>query len=125
MKIEDLNVFYWLLATFSLIAYIIFLRGLYYLRIVARFLLSNEYFSGKTITNLKNSGNHFLITGIISFGLLAAFSLNTLTDGSLNINYDANFMIPFFLAIIGMFFIIQANTLALARKIKEENELTI
>jgi hypothetical protein len=39
--------------------------------------------------------------------------------------YDNNLLIPLFLSIIGMFFIIQSNALNLAKGIKEENELTV
>ena len=125
MNVEDWNLFYWVISFISLITYIIFLRGLFYLRKMARFLLSNKYFSENIIKNLKKSGKHFLLTGIISFTLIFAHWLNKLYGGKLELIYDTNFIIPLFLTIIGMFFIIQSNTLALAKNIKEENELTV
>ena|SRR5690554_5131809 len=125
VEVKDWGLFYWLIVVVSLIAYIIFLRGLYYLRKMARFLLSNKYFSKKIIKNLKKSGSHFLLTGIISFALLAAIWVNKLFGGKIELIYDANLFIPLFLTIIGLFFIIQSNTLDLAKNIKDENELTV
>tara|TARA_B100000809_G_scaffold249333_1_gene280577 strand:+ start:640 stop:1137 length:498 start_codon:yes stop_codon:yes gene_type:complete len=125
INVEDWSLFYWLISIMSLITYIIFLRGLYYLRTMARFLLTNKYFSEKIIENLKKSGNHFLFTGIISFSLFFILWLNKLYGGKFELIYDSNLLIPLFLTIIGMFFIIQSNTLVLAKNFKEENELTV
>jgi len=125
VNVEDWSLFYWVISIVSLIAYIIFLRGLHYLRKMARFLLSNKYFSENIIKNLKKSGNHFLLTGIISFALFVALWLNKLYGGKFELIYDTNLIVPLFLTIIGMFFIIQSNTLVLAKNIKEENELTV
>lgn len=124
-SIEDWNLFYWLTFIISLFGYVIFLRGLYYLRKTARFLLSNKYFSDSIIQNLKKSGNHFLFTGIISFILSIILWIRKLTVGKFELIYDNNLLIPLFLIIIGIFFIIQSNTLDLAKNIKEENELTV
>jgi len=73
MNVEDWSLFYWFTSIISLITYIIFLRGLYYLRKMARFLLTNKHFSENIIENLKKSGNLFLLTGIISFALFLLF----------------------------------------------------
>lgn len=125
MNVEDWSIFYWSIFIVSLFAYIIFLRGLYFLRKMARFLLTNKYFTENTIKNLKKSGNNFLYTGIISFALIIALWISKLTGGKFELMYDNNLLIPLFLSIIGMFFIIQSNALNLAKGIKEENELTV
>jgi hypothetical protein len=125
MNVADLSSFYWLILILGLITYIIFLRGLYYLRKMARHLLSNKHFSEKIIKNLKKSGNHFLLTGIISFILYALLWIYKIYGGKFELSYDSNILIPLFLTIIGMFFIIQSNTLDLAKNINEENELTV
>lgn len=125
IKVEDWNLLYWLVFIVSLLAYIIFLRGLYYLRKMARFLLSNKYFSDNIIQNLNKSGNHFLYTGIISFILFAALWISKLVGGKFKLIYDNNLLIPLFLTIIGMFFIIQSKTLNMAKGLKEENDLTV
>lgn len=81
MSVEDWSLFYWSIFIVSLFAYIIFLRGLYFLRKMARFLLTNKYFSDNTIENLKKSGNNFLYTGIISFALIVVLWISKLTGG--------------------------------------------
>ncbi|MBU3026047.1 DUF2975 domain-containing protein [Zobellia galactanivorans] len=124
-NVENWNLPYWSVYIVSLAAYILFLRGLYYLRKMARHLLSNKHFSGSIIQNLKKSGNHFLYTGIISFILFATLRISKLGEGECELIYDNNLLIPLFLTIIGMFFIIQSNALHLAKGIKEENELTV
>lgn len=125
MSVDDWSLFYWSIFIVSLFAYIIFLRGLYFLRKMARFLLMNKYFSDDTIETLKKSGTHFLYTGIISFALIVVLWISKLTRGKFELIYDNNLLIPLFLTLIGMFFIIQSNALNLAKGIKEENELTV
>ena len=125
ISVEDWSFFNWIIVIISLTTYIIFLGGLYYLRKMARFLLSNKHFSNLIISNLKKSGTHFLLTGVLSLFLIILLWINKLYDGKLELVYDINFMIPLFLMIIGMFFIIQSKTLLLAKNIKEENELTV
>ena len=125
VKVEGWTMFTWLVAIFSLIAYLIFLRGLYFLRKMARFLLSKNYFSDKLIKNLKRSGTHFILTGVIAITLLLILWFNRLYGGTLELSYDANLIVPLFLMIIGMFFIIQSNALVLAKNINEENKLTV
>jgi hypothetical protein len=103
----------------------VFLRGLYFLRKMARFLLSSKYFSDNIIRNLKKSGNHFLLTSLISFALIFAQWIGKMVDGKIELAYDQELLVPLFLAIIGIFFIIQSSTLDLAKSLKEENELTV
>lgn len=125
VSVENWTFLYWGIPILSLIAYIIFLRGLYYLRKVARFLLANNYFSDIIINNLRRSGNHFLLTGILLLSLIVIVGLNKLFNGRLELTYDTNLIIPLFIMIIGLFFIIQSKTLFLAKNFKEENELTV
>lgn len=125
MNVENWNLFSVLVSALNAIAYIIVLRGLYFLRKMAIFLLSNRHFSGKISTNLKKSGNNFLVAGVISFTLSILIWLNKLYGGKLELTFDTNLLVPLFLMIIGMFFVIQSNTLDLAKEIKEENELTV
>lgn len=125
MNVMDWSIFYWFILIISLGAYIIFLRGLYYLRKVAKTLLSNNYFSGKISLNLKKSGRHFLIAGIILFCLSTVIWINLLSGNQIKLIHDTNLLVPFFLMIIGMFFIIQSDSLFLAKNIKEENDLTV
>jgi hypothetical protein len=76
-------------------------------------------------SNMKKSENHFLLTGIISFILYALLWIYKIYGGKFELSYDSNILVPLFLTIIGLFFIIQSNTLDLAKNINEENELTV
>jgi hypothetical protein len=122
---EEWNLFYWLVFILTLVKYMVFLRGLYFLRKMARFLLSSKYFSEDIIRNLKKSGNHFLLTSLISFALIFAQWIGKRVNGKIELAYDQELLVPLFLAIIGIFFIIQSSTINLAKSLKEENELTV
>ena len=123
--IEEWTLLYWFAFFIVLIIYVIFLRGLYFLKKMAGFLMPDNYFSEKIITSLKKSGIHFLLTGILVLIFIVGLWLSKLTKGSLEIRYDSNVIISLFLMIIGIFFIIQSNTISIAKEIKEENELTV
>ena len=92
---------------------------------MARHLLANKYFSKQTIKNLKISGTHFSLAGILSLVIIFLAWIGKLYDGKLELIYDLNLMIPLFLLIIGLFFIIQSEALLVAKNFKEENELTV
>jgi len=125
IDIEDWNLFYWLIFSVSLGTYIVFLRGLYFLRKMSRALLSNKYFSESIITNLKRSGNHFLIAGVFSLSLSISIEIRKFFEDKFELIYDNNLLIGLFLTMIGLFFIIQSNTLTLLKVNNEENKLTV
>jgi hypothetical protein len=103
----------------------LFMRGLFYLRKVAKSILAEKYFSLPMIDNLGKSGRDFLKTGFFSFGIILVLWLGDVSDGKLVFGLDINMMSSLFLMIVGLFFIIQSNTLAYAKDIKEENDLTV
>ena len=115
----------WGIAGLSMISYVVFLRGLYYLRKVAVFILNHKYFTENIIINIKKSGVHMLVTGGIFFLSIVVLWLQQLSDGKLSIGFDNHLVAALFLSAIGMFFILQSNTLLLAKAYKEENELTV
>tara|TARA_R110001592_G_scaffold131477_1_gene345394 strand:- start:169865 stop:170362 length:498 start_codon:yes stop_codon:yes gene_type:complete len=122
---QEWDLFYWLVFTVTLVKSLVFLRGLYFLRRMARILLSDKYFSGNIIRYLRKSGNHFLLASLISFALIFAQWIGKMVNGKIELGYDQEILVPLFLAIIGIFFIIQSGTLDLAKSLKEENELTV
>ena len=124
-ELEGGSILFWIFTFISLLTYIIFLRGLSYLRVIAKFLLSKNYFSQLIISNLRKSGTHFLFTGILSLFLTLLLWIRKLYEGKFEIGYNTYLMIPFFLMIIGLFFMIQSKTLLLAKNIKDENDLTV
>ena len=112
----------WLFMAVNTICYFIFLKGLYFLRKLARAFLSQKHFTDSITADLKMSGIHFISAGLIS--------VLTLWSGKL-LNIDLEpvtrlFAItPVFLIIVGLFFVIQSKTLLHAIKLKSENDLTV
>jgi len=105
--------------------HIIFIIGLFYLKKVARSLLSNNYFTTKVILNLKKCGILFLTSGTSYAVLNILFYLWNLYLGKLEVILDSPLTQPFLLIIIGLFLLIQSNDLSKAKGFKEENELTV
>lgn len=124
-SIENLETIHWSLIMLSFLTYIIFLRGLYFLRKVARFLLSNKFFTDKIISNLRKSGIHFIASGLIHFLLIIGLTVSKLFAGKLELGIDSNGLATLFIIIIGMFLTLQSNILKLGKDLKEENDLTV
>ena len=109
----------------SALTCIVFLRGVYYLRKIARHLLTNKYFSKQIIKYLKISGTHFLLAGVMFVVIMILRWIGKLRAGLFEFVYDTNLMVPLFLMIIGLFFMIQSEALLVAKNFKEENDLTV
>ena len=109
----------------SALTCIVFLRGVYYLRKIARHLLTNKYFSKQIIKYLKISGTHFLLAGVMFVVIMILRWIGKLRVGLFEFVYDTNLMVPLFLMIIGLFFMIQSEALLVAKNFKEENDLTV
>ena len=109
----------------SVLTCIVFLRGVYYLRKMARHLLTHKYFSKQIIKYLKISGTHFLLAGVMFVVIMILRWIGKLRVGLFEFVYDTNLMVPLFLMIIGLFFMIQSEALLVAKNFKEENELTV
>jgi len=92
---------------------------------MARHLLTHKYFSKQIIRSLKISGTHFLLAGVMFMVIMILGWIGKLSEGLLEFVYDVNLMVPLFLMIIGLFFIIQSEALLVAKNFKEENELTV
>ena len=115
----------WGILITTLIAYIFFLRGVYFLRKIGRELLGDRYFSLKLIKYLNISGTQFIWSGISFFIISFLMIFYNLTLGELKITYDSSSISTFFIIIIGLFFRIQGETLAKAKTYKEEIDLTV
>lgn len=112
----------WTILGINSFVYFIFLRGLFFLRKLARILLAVNHLSKPLVKYMKKCGNMFLFAGIFSVLLF-------LTGKFLNVIYEpvySSFSItPIFLMIIGLFFVIQSRTLSHALIIKNENDLMV
>ena len=124
LNVQEWSLQSWSLVILSLIAYIMFMIGLYYLRKVGRYLLSKRYFTAKIITNLRKSGTFLIYSGVLSsigFILTSIIRYNSNKETI----YHSDISLPLFISIIGLFFIIQSKVLLSAKNFKEENDLTI
>ena len=124
LNVQEWSIQSWSLVILSLVAYIMFMIGLYFLRKVGRYLLSKRYFTVKIISNLKKSGTFLICSGIFSS---IAFVLTWIIRYYSNKEtiYHSDISLPLFISIIGLFFIIQSKVLLSAKNFKEENDLTI
>lgn len=122
VNIEPLHPWEWIILTIYCILYLIFLRGLFFLRKVARELLQNKIFTKHAAYSTMISGYHFIFVGIL-------FLLLILSEKLFQLNFESfpkSFSItPIFLIIVGLFFTIQSEILLKAIEIKGENDLTI
>jgi len=121
-NMEPLHLNGWTFLIINCIIYLIFLRGLFFMRKIAR-----EFIIGKTLTKtianyMKITGNNFTSSGLILLIIM-------IIDRFFNLHIDPipkSFSItPIFLVIVGLFFIIQSQTYLKAIKIKDENDLTV
>ncbi len=125
MNMASWNTESWMDVVVSVFIYFLFITGLFYLRKVARNILNNNQFTSTMATNLYRSGMLFTLTGILSLFLSFFLWVSHLLRNELKIELDYEVMVPFFLMIIGAFFIIQSKIILEAKGIKEDNELTI
>ena len=125
LEITENSLAQWAEIVLGTLSYIIMLRGIYFLRKVAKDLLSKNQFADAIILNLKNSGRHFVLVGILSMLGLAGKWIVNLFDGNMQLTLGSNALLAIFLVLIGLFFIIQSSTLYQAKAIKEENELMV
>ena len=122
---EDWSVLAISIICVSVLTCIVFLKGVHYLRKMARHLLTNKYFSKQIIKYLKISGTHFLLAGVMFVVIMILRWIGKLRAGLFEFVYDTNLMVPLFLMIIGLFFMIQSEALLVAKNFKEENDLTV
>jgi hypothetical protein len=123
--LENWNGLHWVIFTLSTLSYLMFLIAIYFLRKMARQYLSNNFFSTNIINYLKKSGTYFIFYGIITICVIIIQFIEKIYDSTLKFTYDVNVQLSFLSLIIGLFFITQSNTLITAKKLKEENDLTV
>tara|TARA_B110001450_G_C17490424_1_gene428062 strand:- start:231 stop:728 length:498 start_codon:yes stop_codon:yes gene_type:complete len=125
VQVVNWNFNHWCIFIISSLSYILFLIGLYYLRKMARNQLSNRPYENSVSTNLKKSGSFFIANGILSILVIVVVFIIRLTNNKLQFTYDENTQFSVFAIIIGLFFIIQSNTIKKAKELKQENDLTV
>ena len=127
INVKDLDgtAWTWTALAIALICAVLFLRGLYYLRLIVNQLISQAYFSNSIIKNLQQSGNDFVLSGSLILLISFVLWIGNIFHGELNLRLDTEHLGALFLIIVGLFFSIQSKTLTLARAIKAENDLTV
>lgn len=122
-NIETPQISDWIIMAINAFVYFIFLRGLFFLRKMARILLSQEKsFSKPVVDYMRICGNQFVYAGLISIVMLLIGKLLELNIAPIYKSYSIT---PIFLLIVGLFFVIQSRTLSLAINLKNENDLVV
>ena len=124
LDVSEWSVMHWSLLVLSMIAFIAFIIGIFFLRKVGRYLLSNQYFAIEVINNLNKSGKFFIYTGVISLSLYIISWIIKLNSGTVLL-YNIDIVLPIFITIVGLFFSIQSDALMISKQVKEDNDLTI
>lgn len=126
MRNSEGNQFYSGITVFlTSLSYLIFIRGLFFLRKLARYFLSDKIFTNTIIDLLKKIGQHFVVSGLIYICIGLILFFGSLINGKLNFSINMSSMVPLFLISAGLFSIMQSHALKHAKHVKEEHELTI
>ena len=124
LNLSEWTVMHWSLLALSLIAFIVFIIGVYFLRKVGRYLLSNQYFAIEVINNLKRSGIFFIYAGVISLSIFIMSWFVKFSSGNVLL-YHTHIVLPIFITIVGVFSIIQSDVLKVSKNAKEDSDLII
>jgi len=123
--VENWNTTHWTIFILSTVGYFLFLIAIFFLRKMARSYLSNKPFSINTTQYLKKSGQYFILYGMVTIVIIIIQFLEKLFNSSMQFSYDLSVQMSVLSLIIGLFFTLQSNTLINAKKLKEENDLTV
>ncbi len=125
-EVYDWKVFSWVIFMFSLIAYIFLIIGIKQLRTAAKSMLKRDLFHEDIPKFLKQSGSTLIISSLLNYLIFVIIFFKQLTQESkLEISFDNNLLLQMIITIVGLFFIIQSDTLMKATTLKNENDLTI
>jgi hypothetical protein len=122
---SKLPILYWFAVGASIATYMLMLISLFYLKKTARHFLDNNLLKNLVIDNLSKNGKFLVLTAIGTTLSYILIWFAKIEGGTLTLQYGTNIFIPLFIAIVGLFFILIANTLNNARLLQEENDLTI
>lgn len=121
----NLPIMYWFAVIVAILTYVCMLIGIWFLRKSSAQFLDNDLLKLSVSANLNKSGMCFIISAVGVTGCYVAIWLADFNPKSISLTIGNNIFIPLFLAIVGLFFKIVANTISNAKLIKEENDLTI
>jgi hypothetical protein len=126
-----------LIPTITVINYILFVVGVYYLRKVIPFFPSKDFYNLIVIKSLKKAGNLFIFIGASSIlvRLISIFIMQNMTQ-SMVVEKSSIWLtitpliasldlVNIFLIIIGLFLLLFSKSFENAKELKQENDLTI
>ena len=111
-------------AFFIIVAYAFFIYALYLFKGTLALFQKKKIFHEDVIKNFSQTGLAILIGYVISIGTVFFYNLATTNEQHINLDFTG---IAQSLAIpaLGLFFIVLGDIFAMAKKIKDENDLTI
>ncbi len=104
-------------------AHVAFIVAIHHFRKLISLFIEKKFFDTKSTRILRNIGKLLFVTGILSY--LPRILLPLLSISELRIAISADHESFFFLMIISLFFYTLSFVFDEARKMKEENELTV
>src|SRR5690554_2921585 len=116
---------YWVGIGMSIATYILFLLGLNYLRKAAEQFVGNSFYSTAIIRTLRLSGIFFVITGILLALTYTMFWAMETAKGTTKLILGTDIMVPMFLGIMCLFFILQCKVFNQSMLFKVDSNLTI
>lgn len=123
--VRNLPISYWLGVSIAMLAYGLMLTALWFLKKSARYFMDNNLLKEPVSRNLNKCGLFMILSALGALASYIAMWIASFDGSGISLQYGNNIFVPLFLAIIGLFFKIIANTLTNARFLKEENDLTI
>ncbi len=110
--------------TLGILSYCFFVYGIYQLRKVLNMFTKRIIFDETIILLFDKIGKSFLIASIFSCVPLFIYNVIHKTNHS-DIEFGGGFSSFLFTASLGLFFMVLSEVFKMAKKMKEENELTI
>lgn len=114
---------HYLIMVLNLVVYVIFIYGLFKLRIVSKLFLKKSFYHSELGKNSYIAGICFILSGVFwwLFDGLSSIYL----DNKISIGVSDKTFIYLFFIVIGLFFILTSKMFDSALELKSENDLTI
>ena len=109
--------------TLGFIAYAFFVYGIHLFRKLLRLFEHKIIFEQQTIRLLHQIGRNFTAASLLSW--FALFVYDAFHDDSKGIDFSSGFNSFLFTVSLGLFFMVLSEVFAIAKNMKEENELTV
>jgi hypothetical protein len=112
-----------LILVFAGISTLIFIYCIYLLRVTVKFFIKRDLFNDVVIRNFNLIGV-CIIVSTLSF-VIPMFVYNLTQKNKYELSFDSGFDSPLLVGSLGLFFMILSEVFQTAKKLKEENDLTL